>query len=173
MANPNSDASDEAKAVDAKAAKRPIDFEALDISIDRSRPVPEVHGEHILGYVQDCLPFDKAGRLHVPSLNEKQYERGVAALLRRVDRLAVEQKEAEKNPVKDTSNQQPHETPIETDPDAHINLVDWAKGKIKVQPHRIYNIAQRRLGKRYDTLTEVSNEMVKRKQLLLDEVKHT
>jgi hypothetical protein len=160
------------EATEAKPAKKPvIDLSKEDITLDRSRTYSEIHGEHVLGFFQDRLPFDKGGRLHVEALDLPEHEAAKAALLKRLDRLKKEEEDAIRNPSTDTNNLAPIAEQIETDPDAHINLLDWAKGKIKLQPHRVYLIAQRRLGKRFQTLPEVTAEMVKRKMLLDTDVR--
>src|SRR5215831_5781642 len=93
------------------------------LTLDRTRHFSEVHGDHIehnLGFIQDGIPFDRAGRL-IKQLFEKRnakeleakFPAAAEAIARKFKRLADEHRAAADAPIEETSNQlgeqQPHE----------------------------------------------------------------
>lgn len=143
--------------------------EHFTLTLDRTRPFAEVHGdqvEHNLGFIQDGIPFDRAGRL-IRHLFEKKNAReleaafpGAAdAIARKLKRLADEHKAATSTPVEDTANPLGEQQPHETDPDADISLEAWAYGELKLLPHVVYRVAKNRFGRFFRTYADVIAHM--------------
>ena len=152
------------------AAPSPFDIPALEL--DRSRQFSSVHGEHPLnlGFIQDHLPFDKGGRLLTAALKTPEFRHANDILKRKVARLTAEHQEAEENPVEDTGNQASPSAPIDDDPDADVNLVAWAKGKVKIQPFVIYRVARKRFAKDFRTIAAVKAFLIETKAVDANEV---
>jgi hypothetical protein len=133
----------------------------ITLMLDRSRDYAEVAGEteHNMGFVQDKLPFDKAGRLIVKMLTPEQK----ALVTRKITRIREAMEEAENAPVEDTGNTETEQQRIEDDPDSDVNLVLWAQGKVKYLPHVVYRVSRKRFSKRFNSLAEVKEWMIKEK----------
>lgn len=144
--------------------------ENFTLTLDRTRHFSEVHGdniEHNLGFIQDGIPFDRAGRLIKPLFEkrnakelEAKFPAAAAAIARKLKRLADEHKAALEEPTEETSNQLGEQQPHEEDPDADVSLEAWAHGELKLLPHVVYRVAKRRFGKFFRTYAEVVAHMV-------------
>lgn len=161
----------EAKAEAAKPFKIPDDFE---ITIDRSRNVAEVHGDapYNLGFIQDGIPFDKAGRLiNELCYDDKEYPHALGIIERKIKRRKQEAEAAKRAVVKDTSNPAGEGQKLDDDPDADVDLVAWAKGTQPLVLTVVYRVAQKRLGKHFRSFAEIVAAMVEKKMITQDEVK--
>ena len=123
-----------------------------------------------LRFIQDHLPFDKGGRLLTAALKTPEFRHANDILKRKVARLTAEHQEAEENPVEDTGNQASPSAPIDDDPDADVNLVAWAKGKVKIQPFVIYRVARKRFAKDFRTIAAVKAFLIETKAVDANEV---
>jgi hypothetical protein len=145
------------------------------LTLDRTRAFAEVHGdqvEHNLGFIQDGIPFDRAGRL-IRHLFEKKNAReleakfpdAVQAMARKLKRLADEHRAAAVARVEDSANQLGEQQPHDHDPDADISLEAWASGELKLLPHVVYRVAKSRFGRFFRTYGEVVGHMVAAKMI--------
>jgi hypothetical protein len=157
--------------------------DSFTLTLDRTRAFAEVHGdqvEHNLGFIQDGIPFDRAGRLirHLfEKRNAKELEAkfpGAAeAMARKLKRLADEHKAASTTKVAETANALGAQQPHDHDPDADISLEAWASGELKLLPHVVYRVAKSRFGKFFRTYGEIVAHMVSAKMIDPTRVKVT
>jgi hypothetical protein len=154
--------------------KEPADLlpEDFTFEVDKSRPHAIVCGEHQfkVGFVQDHIPYDVAGKVCVAALNHKEeaknWPNAKAALARKKSRLVAEIKAATETPITDTNNELGEsQQNVADDPDAEVDLVQWAYGNVKLLPHVVYRVAKSRYGKYFRTFAEITAEMVKQKHV--------
>lgn len=165
----------------APVAAEPKKFELPDgftLTLDRSRAFSEVHGDSgNLGFIQDGIPFDKGARLLKEALGQKDaagdlvYPRALEVIERKVKRKEAERIAAERAKETSTENTASAQAVIDTDPDADVDLVAWAKGEEKLLSHVVYRVAQKRLGKHCRTFAQVAEEMVRLKMITEVDVK--
>lgn len=151
------------------------------LNLDRTKHFSSVHGDQLaynLGFIQDGIPFDAGGRL-IKELfepgNRKTLDRDFPgagkAMARKLARLADEHKAAAAADIADTANKLGEQQPHDEDPDADIDLVAWAEGKIKLLPHVVYRVAKRRFSKFFRTYAEVVAHMIDQKAIDPSQVK--
>jgi hypothetical protein len=119
---------------------------------------PDIAG---LSFIQDGIPFDASGKLHAVALGRSDFKDAKP----KVTRITEAKKKAHLDALKagdlNAPNIEPEVKP--EDPDAHVNLRQWAMGEVKYMPHVLYRVAQKRSGKTFNNTADIKAWLVEAK----------